>query len=167
MSALERRYERHVERPHGLPAGTRQARAQRAEVTAYRDVLYEKFATCVELDGRLAHPSDARWRDIRRDNALAADGGVTLRYGWLDVTARACQAAAEVDRTLRRRGFAGGRPCCPGCPVGRDPLPPSPIRPVPPPRKRPPAPRVSGPAGRRRGRDIGLRRTDPAPTLGR
>jgi hypothetical protein len=28
MSALERRYQRHVERPHGLPAGIRQARAR-------------------------------------------------------------------------------------------------------------------------------------------
>lgn len=120
MSVLERRYLRHVERPHGLPPGTRQARVRHGDRTEYRDILYEHFATCVELDGQLAHPSEARWRDIRRDNAVAADGGVTLRYGWLDVTARACLTAAEVDRVLRRRGFAGGRPCSPGCPVGRD-----------------------------------------------
>lgn len=175
MSALERRYQRHVERPHGLPAGTRQARARRGVRTEYRDVLYEEFATCVELDGELAHASETRWRDIRRDNAVAADGGVTLRYGWLDVTARACQTAAEVDRTLRQRGFAGGRPCGPCCPVGRDhaagTVPPSPAR-----RgaaagkgRRPAAPTVSSPAGHRRShsRDIRLRRTGPAATLGR
>jgi Transcriptional regulator, AbiEi antitoxin len=141
MSVLESRYRQHVERPHGLPAGTRQARARRDDRTEYRDVLYEKFATCVELDGQLAHRSETRWRDIRRDNALAADGGVTLRYGWLDVTGRACHTAAEVDRTLRQRGFAGGRPCGPGCPVGRSPLagtgtvPPGPIRRCAPPRR--------------------------------
>jgi len=179
MSVLERRYQRNVERPHGLPAGTRQARAQRGEATVYRDVLYEKFATCVELDGQLAHPSEARWRDIRRDNAVAADGGVTLRYGWLDVSAGACQTAAEVDRTLRRRGFAGGRPCSPGCPVGRDPAPglvqPGSIRRSAAAEKgencergtRPGTPSVSRPGGRRRGRDIGLRRSGPAATLGR
>jgi hypothetical protein len=172
MSALERRYHGHVERRHGLPAGTRQARALRDGRTEYRDVLYEKFATCVELDGRLAHPSETRWRDIRRDNAVAADGGVTLRYGWLDVAARACQTAAEVDRTLRRRGFAGGRPCGPACPVGRDPVAGtvrlSPIRrgAVAEQARRPGAPSVSSPAGRHRSRDIRLRRAEPA-TLGR
>ncbi len=117
MSVLERRYQRDVERRHGLPSGARQVRVRRGDRTEYRDVLYEEYATCVELDGHLAHPGEERWRDIRRDNAMAADGGVTLRYGWLDVTARACQTAAELDRALRRRGFAGARPCSPGCPV--------------------------------------------------
>jgi hypothetical protein len=117
MSVLERRYQRDVERRHGLPAGARQVRARRGDRTEYRDVLYEQYATCVELDGRLAHPGEQRWRDIRRDNAVAAEGGVTLRYGWLDVTAWCCQTAAEVDRALRIRGFAGGRPCGPTCPV--------------------------------------------------
>jgi hypothetical protein len=118
MSVLERRYQRDVERRHGLPAGARQVRARRGDRTEYRDVLYEEYATCVELDGRLAHPSEQRWRDVRRDNAVAADGGVTLRYGWLDVTTSSCQTAAEVDRALRSRGFPGGRPCGPACPVG-------------------------------------------------
>jgi hypothetical protein len=117
MSVLEQRYQRGVERRHRLPAGARQVRARRGDRTEYRDVLYEEYATCVELDGRLAHPDEERWRDIWRDNAVAADGGVTLRYGWLDVTARSCQTAAEVDRALRSRGFSGGRPCGPGCPV--------------------------------------------------
>jgi Transcriptional regulator, AbiEi antitoxin len=119
MSVLERRYQRDVERRHGLPTGARQVRDCSGGRTEYRDVLYEKYATCVELDGRLAHPAEARWQDVRRDNALAADGGVTLRYGWLDVTGRPCGTAAEVDRVLRRRGFLGAQPCSPTCPVGR------------------------------------------------
>jgi hypothetical protein len=81
-------------------------------------VLYDEYATCVELDGQLAHPAETRWRDIRRDNAVAAAGGATLRYGWMDVTGRACHTAAEVDRALRGRGFPGARPCGPACPVG-------------------------------------------------
>jgi hypothetical protein len=117
MSVLERHYQRDVERRHGLPAGARQVRARRGDRTEYRDVLYEEYGTCVELDGLLAHPGEERWRDIRRDNAVAADGGVTLRYGWLDVAARSCETAAEVDRALRSRGFPGGRPCSPACPV--------------------------------------------------
>jgi hypothetical protein len=175
MSALERRYHRQVERPHGLPAGARQARARRGNRTEYRDVLYEQFATCVELDGQLAHPSEARWRDIRRDNSVAADGGVTLRYGWLDVTAQACETAAEVDRALRQRGFAGGRPCGPGCPVGRGPaagtVRSSPIRhgAAAEQDRRPRMSPVAGPGShqRDRSRGIRLRRTDQAATLGR
>jgi hypothetical protein len=136
-------------------------------------VLYEEFATCVELDGQVAHPSEARWRDIRRDNAVAADRGVTLRYGWLDVAGQACQTAAEVDRALRRRGFAGGRPCSPGCPVGRDSfagkVPPSPVRrgAAADKRKRPAAPSMNGAASLHRSRDIRLRRSGAAATLGR
>jgi hypothetical protein len=116
-SVLERRYHRDVEHRHGLPTAVRQVRVKRGGRTEYRDVLYEAYATCVELDGQLAHPAETRWRDIRRDNAVAADGGATLRYGWPDVTVWACQTAAEVDRVLRRRGFPGARPCGPECSV--------------------------------------------------
>jgi hypothetical protein len=135
MSVLERRYERDVERRHALPAGARQVQVRRGDRTEYRDVLYEEYATCVELDGRFAHPGDERWRDIRRDNAVAADGGVTLRYGWLDVTAWSCRTAAEVDRALRSRGFPGARPCGPGCPVAMTANPRPQASPIP----RPPA----------------------------
>ena len=117
MSVLERRYHRGVERPHGLPFAARQVRVRRGDRTEYRDVLYEGYATCVELDGQLAHPDETRWRDIGRDNATAAEGGVTLRYGWLAVTTRPCETAAQVDSALRRRGFPGARPCGPGCAV--------------------------------------------------
>jgi hypothetical protein len=116
-SVLELRYRRDVELPHGLPKGTRQARFRRGDHNEYRDVLYEAYLTAVELDGELAHVGEAR-RDARRDNAAAADGIVTWRYGRFDVTKSPCQVAAEVARVLARRGFAGARPCSADCPVG-------------------------------------------------
>lgn len=117
-SALEHRYLRDVERPHGLPRGVRQAKVRRGSRTEYRDVLYEGYGIAVELDGQAAHPGDRRWADIYRDNAAAADGLLTLRYGWLDVTQRPCQIAAQVAQVLRHCGYGDTRPCNPACPVG-------------------------------------------------
>jgi very-short-patch-repair endonuclease len=70
-------------------------------------VAYEAFRTLVELDGRAAHPESARWRDIRRDNANAAGGLVTLRYSWAEVTQDSCGVANEVAEVLRRQGWTG------------------------------------------------------------
>lgn len=120
-SALEYRYLRQVERPHGLPRSSRQARVKRGSRSEYRDVLYEEFALAVELDGRAAHPGDTRWNDIRRDNAAVADGFSTVRYGWTDVTLHPCIVAAQVVRALRRAGPASARPCSPDCPVNGSP----------------------------------------------
>jgi hypothetical protein len=116
-SALEYRYVRDVERPHGLPRGIRQARVLRGGCSRYRDVLYDAYDVAVELDGRAAHPGDTRWSDIKRDNAAAADGVTTLRYGWIDVSRQPCVVASQVAQALRRRGYTGGRPCSPGCPA--------------------------------------------------
>jgi hypothetical protein len=115
-SLLEWRYADGVERPHGLPCGTRQRRVQRGGRSQYQDVSYDSFATIVELDGRVAHPADSRWRDIQRDNANVAEGWVTLRYGWSDVTERKCEVAAEVGATIRQYGWSGLlRLCGSGC----------------------------------------------------
>ena len=84
----------------------------RGERTEYRDADYEPLQVGVELDGRAAHPEAARWRDIRRDNANAAGGYVTLRYGWADVTEHPCEVAAEVARVLRLRGWPGAPRRC-------------------------------------------------------
>jgi hypothetical protein len=119
-SALEHWYLHDVERPHTLPRGVRQARVRRGDRIAYRDVLYEDYGVAVELDGRAAHPGDLRWRDIYRDNAAAADGILTLRYGWLDVRQRPCLVAAQVTQVLRRRGYGAARPCAPSCPVSAE-----------------------------------------------
>ena len=115
-SGLEYRYTRDVERPHGLPGSIRQARVVRGARIEYRDVLYQSCGVAVELDGRVAHPGDLRWRDIRRDNAALADGVITLRYGWTDVTEHPCAVARQVADVLRRRGWTGKiRPCSAGC----------------------------------------------------
>ncbi len=118
-SLLEYRYARRVERPHGLPAATRQAKVVTGGQSRYLDNLYRGFGLCVELDGRQAHPDDRRWLDVRRDNATAAGGLVTLRYGWADVDSRPCQTAAQVGLALRTRGWTGHlRPCGPRCAAG-------------------------------------------------
>jgi hypothetical protein len=69
QSPLELSYLRAVERPHGLPRGLRQARRVRRGGWYYDDVHYEAFAVLVELDGRLGHSTDGRFRDLQRDNA--------------------------------------------------------------------------------------------------
>jgi hypothetical protein len=115
-SNLEYRYVRGVERPHGLPRARRQVRVMRSGRVCFLDGLYAAYAVGVELDGLVAHPPGERWRDFRRDNAGAADGIITLRYGWADVTGRPCEVAGQVAAVLRQRGWAGSaRACGPSC----------------------------------------------------
>jgi hypothetical protein len=117
-SVLEYRYVRQVERPHGLPGAARQARISRGDRHWYLDNLYADFLLCVELDGRDTHSFDRRWLDIRRDNAAAAEGLLTLRYDWADVTARSCRTAAQIAAVLQQRGWTGkARRCGPRCAV--------------------------------------------------
>jgi hypothetical protein len=118
-SVLEYRYVHHVERPHGLVGAHRQARARRDGRNEYRDQLYAEYGIAIELDGKAAHPGDTRWKDIHRDNAAAATGITTLRYGWLEVTTTPCQVAAEIAEALRARGYFAARPCSAHCPVAR------------------------------------------------
>lgn len=113
QSALELRYLRDVERAHALPTATRQARSRRGG--AYRDARYDKFATIVELDGAIHARPRERLRDSRRDNAALLDGEVTLRYGWTDVTERACRVAWEVAAVLVARGWTGRPARCSWC----------------------------------------------------
>ncbi len=81
-----------------------------------RDIHYRACRLAVELDGKASHPGEQRWQDARRDNAAAADGIVTLRYGWADVTERPCETARQVATVLAGRGWRGTlRPCGPGC----------------------------------------------------
>jgi very-short-patch-repair endonuclease len=120
-SLLEYRYVRDVERAHGLPRARRQAQVTRQNGRGYLDNLYEEYRLCVELDGRAAHPDDRRWRDIHRDNAAAAEGRMTLRYGWADVTQRACATGWQVGTVLQQRGWPGPILPCPHCTSAKTP----------------------------------------------
>ena len=114
-SILEFRYVRQVERPHRLPAAVRQAMVTTERGSRYIDNLYADFGVAVELDGRAAHPPEARWQDLRRDNTLARSGLITLHYTWPDVTSRPCQTAREIADVLRARGWPGrvsSNTCC-------------------------------------------------------
>ena len=119
---LERRYTRDVERAHGLPKAEHQARRIIAGKAHYKDNWYSDYRVCVELDGPSYHQNDQVRLDKRRDNLnLAVDAAQTYRFGPVDVTERACESAAMVAATLRRRGWQGQpHPCHrPGCRVGR------------------------------------------------
>ena len=113
-SLLELRYLHKVERAHGLPSGQR----QRAVDGEFTDVAYLPFDLVVELDGRFHFAPRQRWRDLARDNRAALRSEVTLRYGWLDVTSRPCDAAVQVLHVLRRKDpHLPAHPCSTSCPV--------------------------------------------------
>ena len=117
-SVLEYRYLRDVERAHGLPRSRHQVRVVIDGKAVYRDAYYEEYQLAVELDGRLAHPDDERWRDSQRDNQARARGVETCRYGWRDVYAHPCETALLLVQILRLRGWRGHpRPCSSRCPV--------------------------------------------------
>jgi hypothetical protein len=117
---LEVEYLRKVERAHGLPAMTRQARASARGRTVWRDGLWETFGLALELDGRLGHEWDADRRVDRRRDLLALGGGVTtLRIGYADVI-DSCGTAILIAAALTARGCAGrARGCATTCPVAR------------------------------------------------
>jgi predicted transcriptional regulator of viral defense system len=105
-----------LERAHGLPRSRHQVRVVIEGKAVYRDAYYEKFKLATELDGKLAHPDQERWRD----NQAGAHGILTTRYGWRDVYGHPCETALLQARILRKRGWTGKpRPCSPACPVRR------------------------------------------------
>lgn len=109
-SALERGYVLNVERPHRLPKPKRQKQMKRDATSAYLDNFSAEYEVAVELDGLAAHPVEARWRDIHRDNYLARSGIITLRYNWADITRTPCQVAAVIMKGQQpeaRRGRSG------------------------------------------------------------
>jgi len=119
-SVLEYRYVRDVERAHGLPRSRHQVRVVIDGQVMYRDVYYDEYRLAVELDGRLAHPDEERWRDSRRDNKSGTRGIYTARYSWRDVYGHPCETALLQAQLLRERGWPGTPvPCSAGCPVGR------------------------------------------------
>ena len=122
-SLLEYRYARYVERPHRPPAADRQAKIIAGQRSRYLDNLYPDYHLCVELDGQQAHPDDQRWQDLRRVNAIIAQGITVLRYGWTDITTRPCQVAGQIAVDLQDHGWTGRpRQCGPACALPRYPL---------------------------------------------
>jgi hypothetical protein len=119
-SVLEFRYDRDVERAHGLPRSRRQVPYTKPDGhKGYRDRYYEKFNVIVELDGKAYHPGGVRLKDIDRDNAAAADhDSRSLRYGWRHVRWETCETANQVGKVLRGNGWDGALvPCGPGCAI--------------------------------------------------
>lgn len=114
-SPLELTFLRDVERAHGLPKGTRQSRVAGNRVI-WIDVDYEAYATRVELDGRLGHQMEGRFRDRRRDNRGVVGRLSTLRYGFVEAYGAPCDIAVELALVLRDRGWANTpRPCGLAC----------------------------------------------------
>lgn len=106
-----------VERPHGLPRFTRQSAA--GESTR-RDFELTAYGVIVEIDGYLWHGRERFHADRRRDRHAAAEGKVTLRAGWVDVTTSPCHLALEIGLTLRRRGWLEPLSACQdGCAIAR------------------------------------------------
>lgn len=116
-SVLEFRYDRDVERAHGLPRSMHQVPFRKKDGSrGFRDRVYESYGVIVELDGKQAHPDERQWEDRERDNAAAADTRQSLRYGWRHVRWEACQTAAQVAAVLRGRGWQGSpKPCSKTC----------------------------------------------------
>ncbi len=112
-SPLEHRYLYDVERAHGLARGQRQR--QHPSRKEFVDVLYDEFNLVVELDGRLGHIGEGRFRDLRRDNRNTRIGVRSLRYGWQDVNQDPCGVAAEVADLLCALGWTGYPSRCPRC----------------------------------------------------
>ncbi|NED96193.1 hypothetical protein G1H11_12820 [Phytoactinopolyspora alkaliphila] len=114
-SPLELRHLRRVERAHGLPSGVRQRRVAGQRVI-WIDVDYDEFMLRVELDGRLGHDGEGRFRDRHRDNAGTVHGRATLRYGHADVFGDPCGVAAEQAKVLAARGWTErARTCGTNC----------------------------------------------------
>ena len=111
-SPLEVGYLNDVERAHGLPRGARQLSSGTPYVT---DVDYRPYALLVELDGRLGHEGNGRFRDMDRDNVAGLDGLFTMRYGAQDLYGRPCAIAAQVARALTQRGWTDLPTRCSRC----------------------------------------------------
>jgi hypothetical protein len=115
-SVLEYRHDRDVQRAHGLPPAKKQVAFRRSDGSEGRlDRYYPEYRLVIELDGKQYHPAERRGQDQDRDNANAVTGS-TLRYGWDDVTRRACEVARQEAEALRRRGWTDTlKPCSPTC----------------------------------------------------
>lgn len=113
-SVLEYRHDRDVQRAHRLPVPRKQVPFMKPDGTrGFLDRYYPEYHLVIELDGKQYHLDGGT--DQERDNANAVTGS-TLRYGWVDITRRACEVARQEADALRGRGWAGDlKPCSPTC----------------------------------------------------
>lgn len=115
-SVLEREYLRRVERPHGLPRGSRQVLLEHVGRSMWQDVVYEGWDVHVGLDGRLDHTAlTDRDRDLERDLLVAGRGGRSVRLGYGQVLGRACATARGVAAVLGVAGWDGRVRACGDC----------------------------------------------------
>lgn len=117
-SVLERLYLHHVERPHGLPTGSRQVVSRSTGRRTVIDVRYDEFGLIVELHGRAFHDSpEAYDADAERELAERAVGGSeSLRITYGLVFRTGCRTAAWIATVLQRLGWEGTPRRCPRCP---------------------------------------------------
>lgn len=120
-SLLEHRYDRDVERAHGLPGSARQTQYIKLDGTkGFRDRHYQQYGVIVELDGMSAHQEEDRWADRERDNHAATLRKQTLRFGWKHVRHQTCETAGLTAAVLANHGWRGSpKRCSPGCAVQR------------------------------------------------
>ncbi len=115
-SVLEHGYLDRVERPHGLPRGSRQVSGRHPGRSEFTDVEYEELGVIIELDGRAFHGSSrARDLDMERDLDAAADSKLTLRLSYGQVFDRGCRTAIKIAGVLQRRGWCGEPHSCREC----------------------------------------------------
>lgn len=111
QSILEWLFLKDVIGGHGLSG----AQLQVSLVSGTRsDVHFAEFGFVVELDGRLGH-EDEPFRDMDRDNRLAARGILTLRFGWHDVVTRPCAVAEQIRAVLELKGLTPNGSRCARC----------------------------------------------------
>ncbi len=118
-SALEFRWVRDVERPHGIPPATRQAPMVIQGRGRRFDLDWEEARLCVELDGLLFHTVATALADRQKINAAARRRLTQLRFGWVEVTGDPCAAAAELVAAAHANGARWPVRACrrPGCPL--------------------------------------------------
>jgi hypothetical protein len=111
---VELRWARDVQRAHGLPVPTRQARRRDRDGAGFVDHHYAPYKLAVELDGAAFQPAFRPAPNGDRDHEV-------LRYGFEQVANHPCDQAADLARALAGRGWdAGSLKACekPGCAVG-------------------------------------------------
>lgn len=100
-----------VQEPHGIEPPIRQWRCPEGFL---RDNGWPAHRAIVELDGDAFHTDvQAVGRDRQKDRLMVKHGFVTLRFGYWDVNARACETARELAEAVPSLGvYRCDSPAC-------------------------------------------------------